>query len=98
MGKSCSIGAIFWFIILVSCGAGWLGWILFFTVTAASVAVILIKSYIEDKKNIEKNRDFFDWQEAEAERLEELYEKDPEAYKKEVQKFEEEFERRRNEL
>lgn len=97
MGKSCSIGAIFWFIILVSCGAGWLGWILFFTVTAVCIAAIVIKSYIKDKKYIEKNRDFFDWQESEMKRLEELYKKDPDAYEKESRKFEEEFERRRNE-
>ena len=69
---------------------------LYLKINIFAISVILIKSYIEDKKYIEKNRDFFDWQESEMKRLEELYEKDPEAYEKEAQKFEEEFERRRN--
>lgn len=93
MGKSCSIGTIFWFIILVSCGAGLPGWILFFTVTSVCIAVFAVKSYIKDKKST-NGRDF-DKEEAEFERLSNLYERDKEAYKMEIKRLEEE---RRNTL
>lgn len=80
--------------ILVSCGAGLPGWVLFFCITGGSIAFFFIKSYIKARKDIEKNRDFLEWQESEIRNLDELYEKDPAAYKTEAQKFEKEFERR----